>query len=261
MTQERTVAHLFAEYRLRGLRLPNRVVVSPMCQYSAHDGFANDWHFAHLASFAVGGAGMVLTEATAVLPNGRISPVDLGIWSQEHVTGLRRITSFVKEQGAVPGIQLAHAGRKASMTPPWEHPRLMNEMEGGWSNIVGPSPLRATQHHALPRELETSEMATLQDAFVDATRLALESGFLCIELHAAHGYLFHQFLSPLSNRRTDEYGGSFDNRCRFLLETVRKVRTEWPAHLPLLVRVSATDWLEFDSSLSDDDGQWMTPSP
>lgn len=248
--------HLFAPFSLRGLMLPNRIVVSPMCQYSSDGGFANDWHFVHLASRAIGGAALILTEATAVLPEGRISPRDLGLWSDEHVPALARITAFLRGQGVVPGVQLAHAGRKASMSPPWEQTRLLPPAKGGWENVVAPSAISFNDQHATPLALTLAGIDAIQQAFVDATHRALRAGFACIELHAAHGYLFHQLLSTLSNRRTDQYGGSFENRCRFLLETVERVRAVWPADLPLLVRVSATDWLEFDDGLSAEEQGW-----
>lgn len=236
--------HLFAPYSLRTLTLANRIVVSPMCQYSAENGFVNDWHFVHLATRAVGGAGLVLTEATAVLPEGRISPGDLGIWDDAHIDGLARTVSFIHSQGAAAGIQLGHAGRKASMSAPWEDTRLIPVEEGGWTNILGPSAIAFSERHATPREMTHDEIRSTQIAFRDAAARSLTAGFQVVELHAAHGYLFHQFLSPLSNHRTDEYGGSFDNRARFLLETIDLIREVWPETLPLFVRLSATDWLE-----------------
>jgi len=236
--------HLFAPYNLRTVTLPNRIVVSPMCQYSAEDGFVNDWHYVHLATRAVGGAGLVLTEATAVLPEGRISPGDLGLWDDTHIDGLARAVSFIHSQGAAAGIQLGHAGRKASMSAPWEETRLIPVGEGGWTNIVGPSAIAFSDNHAIPQEMTLQDIRRTQVAFRDAAVRSLTAGFQVVELHAAHGYLFHQFLSPESNHRTDEYGGSFENRVRFLLETIDLIREVWPETLPLFVRLSATDWLE-----------------
>jgi 2,4-dienoyl-CoA reductase-like NADH-dependent reductase (Old Yellow Enzyme family) len=236
--------HLFAPYRLRAVTLPNRIAVSPMCQYSAEDGFVNDWHFVHLATRAVGGAGLVLTEATAVLPEGRISPGDLGLWDDAHIDGLAKVVSFIHSQGAAAGIQLGHAGRKASMSAPWEDTRLIPVQEGGWANILGPSAIAFSENHATPREMSLEEIRQTQIAFRDAAVRSMHAGFQVIELHAAHGYLFHQFLSPESNHRTGIYGGSFENRVRFLLETIDLIREVWPETLPLFVRISATDWLE-----------------
>jgi 2,4-dienoyl-CoA reductase-like NADH-dependent reductase (Old Yellow Enzyme family) len=248
--------HLFAPYTLRNLTLPNRIVVSPMCQYSATDGFANDWHFVHLGSRAVGGAGLIVTEATAVSPEGRISPQDLGIWSDDHIVGLARIVSFLHEHGSAAGIQLAHAGRKSSMAPPWQEPHLVKESQGGWTDILAPTEIAFSEHYGRPIALDQTGIRRIQLAFRDAAERALQAGFDIVELHAAHGYLFHQFLSPLSNRRTDAYGGSFENRSRFLLETVSLVREKWPASLPLLVRLSATDWLEFDGEHHPEGTGW-----
>jgi len=215
-----------------------------MCQYSAEDGFVNDWHFVHLATRAVGGAGLVLTEATAVLPEGRISPADLGLWDDAHIDGLAKVVSFIHSQGATAGIQLGHAGRKASMSAPWEDTRLIPVEEGGWTNVVGPSAIAFSENHAIPQEMTLQDIRRTQVAFRDAAVRSLTAGFQVVELHAAHGYLFHQFLSPESNHRTDEYGGSFENRVRFLLETIDLIREVWPETLPLFVRLSATDWLE-----------------
>ncbi len=248
--------NLFSQLKLRDVTLPNRIAVSPMCQYSAVDGVVNDWHFVHLATRAVGGAGLVLTEASAVTPEGRISPRDLGIWSDEHVAGLKRTVEFMHAQGAATGIQLAHAGRKSSMAPPWEPTRVVPPEEGGWTNIVAPSPIAFSEHYGVPEELTITQIHGLTKAFVTATKRAVSAGFDVIELHGAHGYLFHQFLSPLSNQRTDHYGGSFENRCRFLLETVRAVQDVLPASHPLLVRISATDWLEYDEAYAPAEKGW-----
>lgn len=238
------MSKLFEPFTLRQLTLPNRVVVSPMCQYSAVDGFANDWHLVHLGSRAVGGAGLVVIEATAVVPEGRISPDDLGLWSDEQVDALARITRFIEAQGSVAGVQLAHAGRKASTWRPWSGKHgTVPASEGGWAP-VGPSSIAFDPEHSAPIELDKAGIDKVVHAFVEATRRAQAAGFKVVEVHAAHGYLLHQFLSPLSNRRTDEYGGSFDNRCRLLLEVVEAVRQAWPAELPLFVRLSATDWVD-----------------
>jgi 2,4-dienoyl-CoA reductase-like NADH-dependent reductase (Old Yellow Enzyme family) len=235
---------LFSPISFRAVTLPNRVVVSPMCQYSSEDGFANDWHMVHLGSRAVGGAGLVFTEAAAVVPEGRITPQDLGIWRDEHIAPLARIVEFLHSQGAVSGIQLAHAGRKASMQRPWEGERLLSPKEGGWTDVVAPSEVAFRADYAQPHALDLDGIRAVRDAFAAATRRALKAGFDVIEIHAAHGYLLHEFLSPLSNKRTDEYGGSFANRIRLLVETVDKVRTELDESAPLFVRISATDWTE-----------------
>lgn len=236
---------LFTPLALRDVTLRNRIGVSPMCQYSSTDGFANEWHFVHLGAFAVGGAALVMTEATAISPEGRISPQDLGIWQDAHIDQLRRITQFVERQGAIPGMQLAHAGRKASTKRPWEGTGLVTDAEGGWPNeVVAPSAIPFADAFPTPRALTVVQMSQLTDAFVAATNRALDAGMRVIELHAAHGYLLHEFLSPISNQRTDQFGGSFDNRARFPLAVIAAVRSAWPAHLPLLVRISATDWAD-----------------
>jgi 2,4-dienoyl-CoA reductase-like NADH-dependent reductase (Old Yellow Enzyme family) len=221
--------------------LPNRIVVSPMCEYSSTDGFANDWHFVHLGSRAIGGAALVITEANAVSPEGRITPQDLGIYKDDHILGLRRITDFLHQHGSYAGTQLAHAGRKASMAVPWEKVRLIPESEGGW-HPVAPSPIPFDEAYGVPAELDRAGIDQIVSDFVSAAGRALEAGFDLVEIHSAHGYLLHEFLSPLSNHRTDEYGGSFENRIRLLLEVVRAIRATWPQHLPLFVRISATDW-------------------
>jgi 2,4-dienoyl-CoA reductase-like NADH-dependent reductase (Old Yellow Enzyme family) len=236
-------ASLFDPITIRGITFRNRIGVSPMCQYSSVDGFANDWHLAHLGSRAVGGAAVVITEATAVTPEGRISPSDLGIWKSEHVEMLGRIARFVKAQGAVPGTQLAHAGRKASTDLPWFGGRPLTERERGWQ-VVGPSAVPFSSKYPMPRALSEQEIGEIVVAFRDAASRALTAGFEVIEIHGAHGYLIHEFLSPLSNLRTDRYGGSFDNRIRLLLEIVQAVRSVWPESLPLFVRLSGTDWVE-----------------
>ena len=235
---------LFDPLTVCGVTLRNRIGVSPMCQYSYTDGFSNDWQLAHLGARAAGGAGLILTEATAVEARGRISPDDVGIWSDAHVDPLARVTRFIREQGAVAGIQIAHAGRKASTQRAWDGGKpLMPDMPRGW-RIVGASPVPFTEAHQTPRELTKTEIREIQDAFRAAAVRALAAGFEWLEIHGGHGYLIHSFYSPLSNRRADEYGGSFENRIRFLLETVRTVRSVWPERLPLAVRISGTDWAE-----------------
>lgn len=234
---------LFNELTIRGVTLPNRVAVSPMCQYCSTGGFADDWHFVHLASRAVGGAGLVLTEASAVTADGRITPQDLGIWKDEHIDGLARIVRFIHSQGSVSGIQLAHAGRKASTLRPWSGHGAIPVDEGGWTT-VGPSAIPFSDVYPMPRELGLSEIPGIVDAFRAATRRTLEAGFRVLEIHAAHGYLLHEFLSPLSNHRTDEYGGSFENRCRLLMEVTAAIRQIWPEKYPLFVRISSTEWVE-----------------
>jgi 2,4-dienoyl-CoA reductase-like NADH-dependent reductase (Old Yellow Enzyme family) len=237
------MAALFDSLTQRGVTLRNRIVVSPMCQYSCTDGFATDWHLVHLGSRAVGGAAVVLAEATAVEARGRISPYDLGLWQEAHIEPLARVTGFLRAQGAVPAVQLAHAGRKASTARPWEGGAPVPPAQGGWTPVA-PSALPFADDHPVPVELDTAGLAAVVTAFGAAAKRALAAGFTLIELHAAHGYLLHQFLSPLSNRRTDRYGGSFENRTRLLIEVVDAVRAVWPERLPLWVRVSATDWAE-----------------
>jgi 2,4-dienoyl-CoA reductase-like NADH-dependent reductase (Old Yellow Enzyme family) len=244
-TSNHSPAHLFAPLQLREVRLRNRIGVSPMCQYSSVDGFANDWHFVHLGSRAVGGAALVLTEATAVLPEGRISPEDLGIWKDEHVEMLERIFRFIEGQGAVAGMQLAHAGRKASTAAPWKtEEHVVAESDGGWRPIFAASPIPFSPDDIAPAELDHSGISRVVQAFADAAARALKARAKVIEIHAAHGYLLHGFLSPLSNQRADEYGGSFDNRTRALREVVSAIRAVWPERFPLFVRISATDWAE-----------------
>jgi 2,4-dienoyl-CoA reductase-like NADH-dependent reductase (Old Yellow Enzyme family) len=234
---------LFAPLQLRSVSLTNRIGVSPMCQYSSQDGFATDWHLVHLGCRAQGGPGLVMLEASAVLPEGRISSADLGIWKDEHIPRLRQIASFIHSQGVRAGIQLAHAGRKASMTPPFGGERLLTPEEGRWQPVA-PSDIPFSDNYAVPLPLDQHGIEALIDAFVQAAHRANTAGFDFVEIHAAHGYLLHEFLSPLSNHRTDAYGGSFANRIRLLLEVVDAVRATWPSHLPLFVRISATDWAE-----------------
>ncbi|MFL9878790.1 NADH:flavin oxidoreductase/NADH oxidase [Herbaspirillum rhizosphaerae] len=235
---------LFSPLKLRELTLPNRIAVSPMCQYSAQDGFVNDWHLVHLGSRAVGGAGLVIVEAAGILAEGRITPEDVGIWKDDHIEPLRRITRFIEAQGSFAGIQLAHAGRKASAWRPWAGKvGTVPAAEGGW-DTVGPSAIPFDATFKAPVELSVEAIAQRVQAFADAAQRAFKAGFKVVEVHAAHGYLLHEFLSPLSNQRTDQYGGSLENRARFLLEAVTAVRKVWPAELPLFVRLSATDWTE-----------------
>jgi 2,4-dienoyl-CoA reductase-like NADH-dependent reductase (Old Yellow Enzyme family) len=234
---------LLTPISIREVAFRNRIAVSPMCQYSASDGFAGDWHLVHLGSRAVGGAGLVMMEATAVEARGRISPQDTGIWKDDHIAFLSRITCFVMQQGAVAGIQLAHAGRKASVRPPWEGGAAIPQEAGGWQTVA-PSALPFRPEDPVPAELSKPEIHSLADAFRAAAVRALQAGFQVVEIHGAHGYLIHQFLSPLSNRRDDEYGGAFDNRIRFALDVAQAVRGAWPLHLPLFLRISATDWME-----------------
>jgi len=238
------MAHLFEALRIRDVQFRNRIFVSPMCEYSSQDGFANDWHFVHLGSRAVGGAALVMTEASAVTPEGRISPADLGIWKDDHAEFLARIFRFIEQQGAVPGMQLAHAGWKASTAEPWKGGGTVSPDEGGWRPIFSASAVPFTEGYQVPVALDESGIARIARAFGDAARRALAAGARVLEIHSAHGYLLHSFLSPISNRRNDGYGGSFENRIRFLLETVTRVREAWPERYPLFVRISASDWEE-----------------
>jgi 2,4-dienoyl-CoA reductase-like NADH-dependent reductase (Old Yellow Enzyme family) len=237
------MSELFAVLRLRGLEFRNRVFVSPMCQYSSRDGLANEWHMVHLGSRAVGGAALVCAEATAVSPEGRISPADAGLWSDAHAEALRPIAAFIKSQGSTAGVQLAHAGRKASTDVPWLGGGPLSEDQGGWQTLA-PSALPFAEGHIVPREMNAEDLDAVVTQFRDAAVRAHEAGFDVIELHMAHGYLLHEFLSPLSNRREDDYGGSFENRVRFPLRVTEAVRAVWPERLPLFVRISATDWAE-----------------
>ncbi|WP_460995639.1 NADPH dehydrogenase NamA [Spirosoma harenae] len=235
---------LFSPLSIRSIQLKNRIVVSPMCQYSSQDGFANDWHLVHLGSRAVGGAGLIISEATAVSPEGRISPDDLGIWSDEHIDGLKRITQFIQQNGSVAGIQLAHAGRKASHRRPWDGGKIfLPTEERGWQTVA-PSAIPFQESEPAPLALTPEGIQKVLADFQSAAQRAVTAGFQVAEIHAAHGYLIHQFLSPLSNQRTDEYGGSFENRIRLLLEIIARVQTVWPENLPLFVRISATEWTE-----------------
>jgi 2,4-dienoyl-CoA reductase-like NADH-dependent reductase (Old Yellow Enzyme family) len=241
--QRSSMSRLFTPYQLRELSLRNRIVVSPMCQYSSPNGLATPWHMVHLGSRAIGGAGLVFTEATAVVPEGRISPYDLGLWSDAHREALRPIAAFIREHGAAPGIQLAHAGRKASTAAPWQGGGAVDAANGGWE-ILAPSALPFSERTATPREMSVNDIEALPELFARAAQRALEAGFEVVELHAAHGYLIHEFLSPLSNQRSDAYGGSFENRIRSPLAVAKALRAVWPNRLPVFVRISASDWVE-----------------
>src|ERR1019366_7478207 len=236
--------HLFDPLSIRDITFANRVFVSPMCEYSRPEGCGTDWHLVHLGSRAVGGAGLVMTEATAVLPEGRISPQDLGIWKDDHIEPLARIVRFVHEQGSVAGMQVAHAGRKASTYRPWEGNGAIAESAGGWKKVVASSAIRFADNYPMPQALSADGIREVVEAFAGAAGRACEAGFRVIEVHAAHGYLLQEFLSPLSNKRTDSYGGSFENRTRIVREVVAAVREVWPEQFPLFVRISATDWFE-----------------
>ena len=236
--------HLFAPLPIGSVTLTNRIAVSPMCEYSSDDGFANDWHLVHLGSRAVGGAGLVFTEASAVAAEGRISPQDLGIWKDEHIAPLSRITHFLHAQGAHAGIQLAHAGRKASTAVPWLGEGAIAPEAGGWPLVVAPSAVKFSPNYPQPQELDRAGIARVRAQFREAAARADRAGFDVIEIHSAHGYLLHEFLSPLSNQRGDEYGGTLENRARLLLEVVTEIRQIWGRERPLFVRISATDWVE-----------------
>lgn len=237
-------SQLFSPITLKNITLKNRIVISPMCQYSAVDGFANDWHLVHLGSRASGGAGLIIQEATAVSPEARISPADLGIWKDEHIEKLKQINEFIVCQNSVPGIQLAHAGRKASVSSPWEGNKKLDFAYGGWQTVSASAIPYHDGEPFLPEALDQNGIQKVISDFKNATKRVVEAGYKVLEIHAAHGYLLHQFLSPLTNVRTDEYGGSFENRIRFTLEIVEAVQTEWSSDLPLFVRISATDWAE-----------------
>lgn len=237
------MALLFDPLTIRNITLKNRIVVSPMCQYSSVDGFANDWHFVHLGSRAVGESALIFTEATAVTPEGRITADDLGIWKDEHIPFLKKITTFIKEQSAIPGIQLAHAGRKASHLSPWKGRRPLKENEGAWETLA-PSAIPYKDGDPIPKEMSKEDIQQLIKDFGSATRRAMEAGFEVFEIHGAHGYLINEFLSPISNDRSDEYGGSFENRIRLLLEIVKEIRNTIKQESPLFVRLSATEWVE-----------------
>lgn len=237
------MSKLFEPFKIREIEFRNRIFVSPMCQYSSEDGMPSDWHLVHLGSRAVGGAALVMVEATAVSPEGRISPFDSGMWSQDHGRAFKRIAAFIRDQGAAPGIQLAHAGRKAATDVPWRGGKPLSESEGAW-RPVAPSPIAFDEESQRPREITREDMEEVASQFLAAARYSLEAGFEILEIHMAHGYLLHEFLSPLSNRRTDEYGGALENRMRFPLRIAKDLRKAWPGHLPVFVRISCTDWIE-----------------
>jgi 2,4-dienoyl-CoA reductase-like NADH-dependent reductase (Old Yellow Enzyme family) len=236
-------SQLFSPLEIKSISFKNRIAISPMCQYSAEDGFANDWHLVHLGSRATGGAGLIIQEATAVSPEGRISPGDLGIWNDDHIKKMQSINKFIISQNSVPGIQLAHAGRKASVSSPWYGNKKLDKNLGGWETVA-PSAIGYHQNEQVPTALDIEGIQKVIADFKLATRRAEQAGYQALEIHAAHGYLLHQFLSPLSNCRTDEYGGSFQNRIRLLLEVLEAVQSEWSKELPLMVRISATDWAD-----------------
>jgi len=237
-------ALLFSPLTIKKINLKNRIVISPMCQYSAIDGFANDWHLVHLGSRAVGGVGLIIQEATAVSPEARISPSDLGIWKDEHIQKLKTINEFIVSQNSIPGIQLAHAGRKASVSAPWLGNKKLEFAQGGWQTVAPSAIPYHEDEPFLPEALDKNGIQKVVSDFKAATKRAVEAGYQVLEIHGAHGYLLHQFLSPLTNTRTDEYGGIFENRIRFTLEILEAVQSEWPSDLPLFVRISATDWAE-----------------
>jgi 2,4-dienoyl-CoA reductase-like NADH-dependent reductase (Old Yellow Enzyme family) len=244
------MSRLFTPLTLRELSVRNRIFVSPMCQYSSRDGMPSDWHLVHLGSRAVGGAGLVMVEASAITPQGRISPDDIGIWSNEQAQAFAPIAQFIRAQGAVPAIQLAHAGRKASTDLPWKGGGPLDAMNRGWQTIA-PSPLPFAPGHPVPREASAQDLETILGQFASAARRSAEAGFEVVEIHMAHGYLLHEFLSPLTNGREDELGGTLENRMRFPLRVAKVVRDTWPEHLPVFVRISASDWMEGGWDLAD----------
>lgn len=241
---------LYSPLKLKELVIPNRIAVSPMCQYSSKDGMANDWHLVHLGSRAVGGAGLVMTEAAAVSPEGRISPNDLGLWNDKQIEPLKRITSFIRKQGAKSAIQLAHAGRKASTAAPWKGRYQVSAADKGWQPVA-PSPIPFNKDDITPKELTLKEIEQVVRNFESSAKRSVQAGFDTIEIHAAHGYLINQFISPLTNKRTDQYGGSFENRVRLLLEITEAVKQVIPSHMPLLVRISACEWAEGGHTIED----------
>jgi 2,4-dienoyl-CoA reductase-like NADH-dependent reductase (Old Yellow Enzyme family) len=243
MSKDSNAPHLFQPLTIKSVTLRNRIGVSPMCEYSSEDGAATDWHLVHLGTRAVGGAGLVIAEATAVSPEGRITPGDAGIWAEKHIEPVARINRFVKSRGAVPGIQLAHAGRKGSAARPWDGGASLTEDAGGWQTVAPSAVAFGGDLTKVPRAMTEADIAQVQRDFVAATKRSLAAGCEWLELHSAHGYLMHEFLSPLTNQRADNYGGSFENRSRFLLETTRAVRAVWPDKFPLTVRLSVIDWM------------------
>ena len=243
--------HLFEAITIKDVTFRNRIGVSPMCQYSYENGFSNDWQVVHLGARAAGGVGLVIAEATAIEPVGRISPKDVGIWEDEHIEPLRKVSHFIRSRGAVAGIQLAHAGRKACTHRPWDGGKPIVNGNPAWWQSVGPSPVAFSESYQTPRELTKDDIKSIQQKFKEAAQRSLQAGFNMIEIHAAHGYLIHSFMSALSNHRVDEYGGSFENRSRFLVEIIREVKEVWPERLPLFVRISGTEWVEDGWSLDD----------
>jgi 2,4-dienoyl-CoA reductase-like NADH-dependent reductase (Old Yellow Enzyme family) len=237
------MSKLFTPLKIRNIELKNRIAVSPMCQYSSNDGIPTDWHLVHLGSRAVGGAGLILTEATAVSPEGRISPDDLGIWNDEQANAYKRITSFIKSQNSVPGIQLAHAGRKASTYSPWKGNGEVRVEDDGWKTLA-PSPISFAENFPHPKEMSKEDIKLVINQFSKAAKRSIEAGFEVIELHFAHGYLVHEFLSPISNQRKDNYGGTLENRCRFAIEIAKSVRQVIQDSTPLFARISSTDWVD-----------------
>ncbi len=234
---------LFTPLSIRNLTFRNRIVMSPMCQYTAGDGYAADWHVVHYGTRAAGGTGLIIVEATAVWPEGRITPGDLGLWSDDHISGLRRVADFIMSQGSIPGIQLAHAGRKASCALPWEGGKQLDLKHGGWETVA-PSAIPFSPGERAPGEADRICIERIIEGFRDAAVRALKAGFRVAEIHSAHGYLLQEFLSPISNKRTDRYGGSFDNRIRLLIEVTEAVRSVWPEEYPIFVRISSTEWSE-----------------
>ncbi len=247
------MAGLFDPFTIKSITLRNRIGMSPMCQYSYSDGYSNDWQLMHLGARAVGGAGLVIAEATAVEAAGRITPYDVGIWDNDHIEPLKRVTSIIKSQGAVAGIQIAHAGRKACVGRPWkdEMGKPITKKDSRWWHVAAPSAIAFSENHQVPHEMTVGDIHAIQKSFASAAKRSLEAGFQWLELHAAHGYLLHEFYSPLSNHRTDEYGGSYENRIRFLVETVDQIKRVWPEELPLTVRISGTDWLDNGWTIDD----------
>jgi 2,4-dienoyl-CoA reductase-like NADH-dependent reductase (Old Yellow Enzyme family) len=237
------MSKLFSPLTIKNVTLKNRIVMSPMCQYSATDGFANDWHMVHLGTRAAGGTGLIISEAAAVSPEGRISPADLGLWKDEQIQGMERVVRFIHQNGSVAGIQLAHAGRKASIAVPWEGGKQLDEKHGGWQTVA-PGDIPFLEEDRTPMPLDKDGILKVISDFRNAARRARTAGFKVVEIHSAHGYLLQEFLSPLSNNRTDEYGGSFENRIRLLQHVIDAVKQEWPEENPLFVRISATDWME-----------------
>lgn len=244
MENLKSKAHLFAPLTVKSITLKNRIGVSPMCQYSCEDGLLNDWHLVHLGSRAAGGAGLIIIEATGVEARGRISPADAGLWSDRQIEPIARVNRFLKQHGAVPGIQIAHAGRKASTARPWDGGHSLSDADGGWDTIAPSAVAFGHEISRVPREMTREDIQAVQASFQAAAVRSLDAGCEWLELHAAHGYLLHEFYSPLSNKRQDEYGGTFENRIRFTLETARAIRKVWPERLPLAVRISCTDWVD-----------------